>query len=329
MENTIDINISLLYDNSPLPTAFVDNKGNIIYSNTAFNALVSDNTINIIHNGTAYEKLLDINNRKFRVYATPAKDYSVVNLFAYDNSYDKYISALCATVRNAAYAVSFAADNLQSLMGNDEKISSIIKSIDGTMLSLLSEFLIPEQIKFLNDAMPDEFKPVSVSEGMREFADELSSILVKQPIGLTVSVSAGHYAVVDIKSIRLLFTDFICQIMNGEYAVDGIAVKLYRSSAFHIRAETVCSRITRCEKRYSSRCVEKFSDFSPQKELEDILKRRFGCEINITEAADICKMYMDIPIAEVAAYELNSPMKKYGSKSKLSDERIMLSRFDF
>lgn len=321
--------IKSIYDKSIMAAAAVGEDGSVVYSNTAFDVLFGGDTsaLKNIHNGSSYERYIFCGSVPCRLYVTACGEFSVVNVSRCGSDFDGYIPVLSAAVRHAASAVSAATDSLDELFGGDEKLALLLNTIDGSVMTLLSEFLIPEQTVLLAGAEADDFPVISVSADAEKYASDLSLIFADQPVAVNTAISAGMSARIDMKSVRLLLTDFAVKSMEGEYYIDGFGIKVVRSDENMMTMSLACSRISKREQVLSSRAVPKCG-FTPAQMLSELLESKFGCKVRYAESADFCTISVDIPCAEnTAADRLRSSGRFFGAPGRFSDENIMMARF--
>lgn len=317
-----------LYDNSLLPAA-VSSRGGLVYRNKAFEPFVPElsSELSSLHTGEAYEKYVYCGGRLYKAYVSPVNgSESLVNIAPAASFSDDCFEVLNAAVRHAVSAVSAAADNLFDLYGT-EPAAKLLSVIDSSMLTLLSEFLIPEEIMELTGHKCSDFPPVSVSAGLTRLADELSEVLSRHNILINAKIASGMFARIDMRAVKLLFTDFAVKAMEGERHVEAIGITLSRKGADHMTAKLSCGYIMRLPSVLSSEAVAKPKGYSPAEKLKALLSGIFGCDISCSDNGDSCYICIDIPMTEDPPSDgLRSPVRFYG-KDRFSDENAYLSRF--
>lgn len=322
--------VRALYDDSVMAAAAVNGAGSVIYTNSAFDRVFEGNIPELadIHTGAAYEKYIFCGGAAYRVYVTPSDGISVAAFAPCASVYDSFMPVLNAAVRYAAEGISRVTDRLDDLFGGDMKLASMLNEIDRSMMTLLSEFLIPEQVAALSAAKKEDFAAVSVSESAEKYAASLQTVLIKQPMGINASISAGLYARIDIKSLLIIMTDFLVSCMEGEYYVDGIGIKLNRSGEDRMIFTLSCSRLTGQDQRLASSAVKKPSDYLPRNKLIELMEKKFGCRIRIVDNLNNSQISADIKcITQPGAYGLRSSVRFFGAPARYSDENVMLARF--
>ncbi|MCI7767493.1 MAG: hypothetical protein MSJ26_05875 [Oscillospiraceae bacterium] len=321
-------NIRRIYDNSLLPAAAVGRDG-LVYSNPPFAEFAEELSTELaeLHTGNAYEKYVYCGGRLYKAYISPLSDsISIVNITPAASFSDDCFEVLNAAVRHAVSSVSAAADNLFELCGS-EPAARLLSVIDSAMLTLLSEFLIPEEIMQLRGRKLSNFSPVSVSAGLTRLSEELSEVLSRHNIQINTSVSAGMFACVDIRAVKLLLTDFTVRAMEGERHVEAIGIKLARKDASTMRITLTCGYIMGFPSELRSEAVAKPAGYSPSEELKTVFCGLFGCNVSYNYTPDYCSAVIDIPMSESPGFSgLRSPVKHYG-QNRFSDENAYLSRF--
>lgn len=317
--------ITAVCENSPMPTAVIRN-GKAVYKNPAYISTL----------GTAepplweemlcapLEKTITISSKPYRMYVTPCEGFSVISLAPESET----VGVLSAAVRKAASAVSAAADTIAEMSEDFRGKNELLGTIDGTMLTLLSEFLIPEEISVLKGCSACDFPPVSISETARELAAELGEAFARMPIAVSCNVSAGLFARLDAKGLSLLLTSFISEETGGEYLPDGISVTLARTAPDKMELTAAVSRIAKRENPLSDRAIAKPSGYAPENELYELMTEKFGCIFTQKATSDCTSLTVKIPMCPPPPMDrLRSPMKKYGGMSRFSDTNLMLSRY--
>ena len=317
-----------IYDNSLLPAAVVSAEG-IVYCNKAFEPFVNSfsSDISSLHSGEACEKYIYSGSKLYKAYISPINSSeSLVNIAPASSFSDDCFEVLNAAVRHAVSTVSAAADNLFELY-ETEPAAKLLSVIDSSMLTLLSEFLIPEEIMQLMGRECSDFAPVSISAGLTQLSDELSEVLSRHNIHINANIAPGMFARIDMRAVKLLFTDFAVKAMEGERHVEAIGITLARKGADRMRASLICGYIMRIHSELVSEAVIKPDDYSPAARLKALLRGIFGCDISISESADCCSAVIEIPMSEAPATDrLRSPVRFYG-QNRFSDENAYLSRF--
>ncbi|MBP3309722.1 MAG: hypothetical protein J6L05_02790 [Ruminococcus sp.] len=321
-------NIRRIYDNSLLPAAAVGRDG-LLYSNSPFAEFAEELSSELadLHTGKAYEKYVYCGGRLYKAYISPlSESESIVNIAPAASFSDDCFEVLSAAVRHAVSSVSAAADDLFELCGS-EPAAKLLNVIDSAMLTLLSEFLIPEEIMQLKGRKLSDFGPVSVSSGLTRLSDELSEVLSRHNTQINASVPAGMFACVDIRAVKLLLTDFAVRAMEGERHVEAIGIKLFRKDAQSMRITLTCGYIMGLPSALQSEAVAKPAAYLPSEELKILFCRLFGCDVSYNYSPDYCSAVIDIPMSEDPEFNsLRSPVKFYG-QNRFSDENAYLSRF--
>lgn len=317
-----------IYDNSLLPAA-VSGKDGLVYCNRAFEPFAAELSSELysLHTGEAYEKYVYCGGRLYKAYVSPVNgSESLVNIAPAASFSDDCFEVLNAAVRHAVSTVSAAADNLFDLYGT-EPAAKLLSVIDSSMLTLLSEFLIPEEIMQLRESKFSDFAPVSVSSGLTRLADELSEVLSRHNIQINANIAAGMFARIDMRAVKLLLTDFAVTAMEGERHVEAIGITLARKGADRMRVSLTCGYIMKLPSELASEAVVKPDDYSPAGKLKALLCGIFGCDISCLENADCCSVMIDMPMSEAPRSEgLRSPVRFYG-QDRFSDGNAYLSRF--
>lgn len=317
-----------LYENSLLPAA-VSGRNGLVYCNKAFEPFVPElsSELSSFHTGEAYEKYVYSGGRLYKAYVSPVNDCeSLVNIAPAASFSDDCFEVLNAAVRHAVSAVSAAADNLFELY-ETESAAKLLSVIDSSMLTLLSEFLIPEEIMQLGGRKCSDFPPVSVSAGLTRLADELSEVLSRHNVLINANIAAGMFARIDMRAVKLIFTDLAVRAMEGERHVEAIGITLSRKGADRMTAKLTCGYIMRLPSELSSEAVIKPSDYAPAEKLKALVSGIFGCDFSCSENGDHCSVSVDIPMSEAPSADgLRSPVRYYG-KERFSDENAYLSRF--
>lgn len=333
---TVNIDdVKKMYGVSALPAAAIGADGAVIYSNDAFGALFRDDGSmpKIIHTGKAYDEYIIFGGREYRMYVTPYGELSVAVFIACGDGME---STLSAAVRHAADGITHCADEIDIMLSSDgssvpdiDAVRNMLNSIDRSVMTLLSEFLIPEQIRLLRYSRAEDYPTVSISESAEQLAAALGAVLVSQPLGIITNVAAGMFARIDVKSLRLIMTDYVVSCLeNGEYDVDGVGITLTRVGEDKMLLTLSCSIITKRNRRLESSAVPKPLGSTLREELIGLMKQKFGCNIEISEDINCRQIRAEIPRSEDPRSEvIKSPVRVFGSQSRFSDENIMLSRF--
>lgn len=317
--------IAAICKNSPMPTAVIRN-GKAVYKNPAYISKLGNSEPPLCERmlSAPLEKAVVIGSKPYRMYVTPCDGFAIVSLAPENDT----VSVLSAAVRKAASAVSAAADTIAEISEDFKGRNELLGTIDGTMLTLLSEFLIPEEISLLRGCTPEDFPPVSVSEVGRSLSDELGEVFARMPIAVSSNVSAGLFAKLDAKALSLLLTSFISEETGGEYLPDGISVTLSRTAPDKMELTAAVSRIAKRENPLSDRAAVKPSDYAPEKELMELMTEKFGCSFKQTVKSDCSSLTVIIPMCPPPPMDrLRSPLKKYGGMSRFSNTNLMLSRY--
>lgn len=317
-----------IYDNSLLPAA-VAGKDGLVYCNRAFGPFAPELSSELasLHTGEAYEKYVYCGGRLYKAYVSPVNGCeSLVNIAPAASFSDDCFEVLSAAVRHAVSSVSAAADNLFDIY-ETEPAAALLSVIDSSMLTLLSEFLIPEEIMQLRGRKCSDFAPVSVSAELTKLSDELSEVLSRHNIQINANIASGMFSRIDMRAVKLLLTDFAVKTMEGERHVEAIGIRLFRNGADRMRVSLTCGYIMRLPSELVSEAVIKPEDYSPAEKLKALVSGIFGCDISCSESADCCSLMIDIPMSETPRSEgLRSPVKFYGQE-RFSDENAYLSRF--
>lgn len=317
-----------IYDNSLLPAA-VSGRDGLVYRNKAFEPFVPElsSELSSLHSGEAYERYVYCGGRLYKAYVSPVNDgESLINIAPAASFSDDCFEVLSAAVRHTVSAVSAAADNLFELF-ETEPAAKLLNVIDSTMLTLLSEFLIPEEIMELNGGKCSDFPAVSVSAGLTRLADELSEVLSRHNILINANVAPGMFARIDMRAVKLLLTDFAVKAMEGERHVEALGIRLFRNGSDRMRVSLTCGYIMRLHTELSSEAVAKPEHYSSAEKLRALVSSIFGCAVSYSDSADCCSVTIDIPMSEPPETDgLRSPVKYYGH-NRFSDENAYLSRF--
>lgn len=316
-----------MYDCSPLPAALMDKSG-IIYANRAFepfSAEINDNTVSGFC-GSA-EKYIYCGGKLFKAYISPFSDRTfLINITDAASFSDDYFEVLSAAVRHASSKIAAASDDLFELYST-EPAAKLLNVINSSMLTLISEFLIPEEIIQLERITPEDLAPVSVSKALTQLAEHLSDILSSSNVQINANIAAGMFAKVDMRAVTLYLTDFAVKAMNGERHIEAIGIRLFRNGADRIKIALTCGHILGLPSELYDESVSKPENYSPESVLEAILTSHFGCTVSRTENADLCSVTLDMPMSEAALSDsLHSPVRIYG-KDRFSDESAFFSRF--
>lgn len=337
----VDINdVKNMYDISALPAAAVGRDGAFIYNNDAFSALCGEGARppRIAHTGKAYDKYIELGGREYRIFVTPYEDMSVAVFFDCGGT-GGTAPALSAAVRHAVSSITHSADELNDILraaadgqtadNGADAVTELLNSVDRTAMTLLSEFVIPEQIRLLRHSRAEEYDVVSVSESAERLADALSAVLAKQPLGIVTNIAAGMFARMDIKALKLLVTSYVTDCLeNGEYDIDGIGITLVRRGEDRMLLTLSCSIIAKRGRRLESSAVVKPAGYAPADELAAAMKEIFGCSIDVSDDMNCRQIRVEMKCAEgPRSDEFRSPIRVYGTLSRYADENVMLSRF--
>lgn len=330
MLNTIvPAKLCRVYDSSLLPAAVMDKSG-IIYANKAFEPFSAEISPDIISGCTgSAEKFLYCGGRLFKAYISPFSDSAfLINITPAASFPDDCFEVLNAAVRHAVSKVSAASDGLFELC-DSEPAARLLNIINSSMLTLMSEFLIPEEIMQLKSTSAGAYPPVSVSKALTQLAERLSDILSRHNVQINANIAAGMFAKADMRAVTLFLTDYAVKAMNGERHIEAIGIRLFRSGADRMRIVFTCGHILGLPSELDDNSVPKPENYSPESELEAILTGSFGCEISRKETPDLSSVAIDMPMSEAPVSDgLHSPLKIYG-KDRFSDESAYLSRFGF
>lgn len=323
--------ISRIFDSSATAAAVVRRDGEILYKNAACEKLLDggDCELYSVYNGTSYEKTVLWGMKSLRLCVTPLEgECCLVSIVPERGNYTYLLSG---AVRKAAGSVSGFLEELSEICA-DGRSRQLLDSLDGAMLTLLSEALIPEELEILNATAPCDHEIICVSEAVRRFVDELgrasASSLLFIPEGRK-KIASGLYARIPESALRLLLLDFISVCMDGEYCVEGIGIQLSRD-AFSESAvlELTCGFIGHKENASLGRGLGKPEGAAlPVSGLEETLKSGFGCEISRRGNSDFSAIRVKIPLAEPKGIDLvRAPVKLYGSFCAGFDIRAYLAR---
>lgn len=318
-----------IYDTSPMPAAIAADSG-FIYCNKSFTELMGADIslLGAVHTGSSYEKHIYSSGRLFKAYITVLSDNeSLVNISEASSFSDACFDVLEAAVRYAVSKVTSAADGLYEICGSEG--AELLNMIDTSMLTLLSEFLIPEEIRILRKSQAGDFPTESVSGRLNSFGEELSELFAKQSVHVNLSIASGMFARIDMRGVVLLLTDFAVKVLEGERSVEAVSVKLARHNAENMRLVFSCGHLMGLPSQLESESVDKPDMYSPAEELKKLLCEMFGCKTDMTYSVGYSSITVDIPIAETPDFKcLRAPVKTYG-RSRFSDENVFMSRFGF
>ncbi|MBQ7784444.1 MAG: hypothetical protein IJ368_10785 [Oscillospiraceae bacterium] len=316
------------WDSSPLAAVFVDKAGRVLYCNSACTQLMAGCKPDYsgIHNGASYETLIYCSERIFRLYVSPvSEEVSIVNPVEI-SAYGEYTAVLGAAVKNAVNNVSVASDLISEECS--EGMIDALNSIDSTMLTLLSEFLIPEQILAL-EANTADYPAVSLSEAIGSYADELGTVLVKSPTEVFADISGGMFARIDVRSLKLVLSEFITGSFLGEYQPENIKISLFRNGSDTIDLCIGCGYIARIQSDIADSSVPKSCKYIPAEHLKSLLTEKFGCVFKVNSYADCSTLTITLPMADFTPDGLHSSMKRYNVSGRFSDERACFARLGF
>ncbi len=322
--NVVFDSVKNFWDNSPLAAVLVDAQGNVLYYNSACELLLGDHALDYsgIHNGEAYERLMYSSGRVFKLYVSPiADDKSIINPVEV-SVYGEYVSVLGAAVKNAINNVAVASDLIAEKCSNS--VRDELDSIDSSMLTLLSEFIIPEQLAALEAA--ESFKVVSLSEELCNYADELNTIFIKKPAEIYADIQKGMFAAADVCSLKLVISDYILACFLKEYQPENIRISLMRCGADKIELRVACGYISRIQSDISDSSVSKPHGYAPAERLKALLSEKCGFVFNISSYADCCVLSVEIPMADYSADGVHSSKVNFRASSRFSDERAVFAR---
>ena len=315
-----------VFDSSSLPAAVIDKSG-IIYANKAFEPFAAEVSPEIISGcESSAEKYVCCGGKLFKAYISPfVKGAFLINITPAATFSDDCFEVLSAAVRHAVSKVAAASDDLFELYGT-EPAARLLNIINSSMLTLMSEFLIPEEIMQLKNAAA-EYAPVSVSKALTQFSERLSEIFSRHNVQINANIAAGMFAKADMRAVTLFLTDFAVKAMNGERHIEAIGIRLFRNGADRMKIVLTCGHMLGLPSELSDESVAKPETYSPESELEALLASRFGCRISRTDNADLSSVTIDMPMSEAPISDgLHSPLKIYG-RDRFSDESAYLSRF--
>ena len=316
-----------VFDSSPLPSAVMDKSG-IIYANKAFEFFAAEISTDIITGcKAAAEKYVCCGGKLFKAYiSTFANNAFLINITPAASFSDDCFEVLSAAVRHAVSKVAAASDDLFELY-NTESAAKLLNIINSSMLTLMSEFLIPEEIMQLKNTPTGGYAPTSVSKALTQFSERLSEIFSRHNVQINANISAGMFAKADMRAVTLFLTDFAVKAMNGERHIEAIGIRLFRNGADRMKIVLTCGHILGIPSELSDESVLKPENYSPESELETLLAGCFDCRISRTDNADLSSVTIDMPMSETPMSDgLHSPMKIYG-RDRFSDESVYLSRF--
>lgn len=328
--------IARIFDRSASAAAVVNGCGEVLYRNSScirlFDEVRSDSglpDLSAIHSGLSYERSVMWGIRRFRLCVTPlGGDSSLVNIIPEN---ENYISMLSAAVRKAA---GNAAEYMESLSEccTDSGIAAL-NGIDGALLTLLSEALIPEELELLGSTAASDYEIICISETVRRFVRELDSAVMTLPMQLFVSdidgnIESGLYSRISSNALRLLMMDFISECMDGEYRIEGAGIRLARDGFENYAVlELSCGFIGHTENIPENRALSVPTGMRPVRELERALAKKFGCEISHRADSVMSVLRVRIPLCELnEANAVRYPLRFYGQASEFSDIRAYLAR---
>ena len=319
-----------LYDRSFMAAAAVTTEGRIVYSNPVFSQLNEKIVSEVCGaaSDTPTEKLIFSGPSSYHMFVTPYEGISVVTLSPCGSLFDDYIPMLSAAVRDTLNKVTNASDRIDENFNSGDIMTALLNSIDSSLMALLSEFIIPEHIFALRSSKPEDFPVVSVSEGARRFAEELSGIISSQPVAMSTTISPGMFARVDLKALILVFAGFIVSCMEAEFYMDAISVRLERTGESSMTFTVSCSNITKKPQTLVSYSLSKKLPFQPEEELARLIEEKFDCRIKHFVGEGYMNTSAEIPMAEspFGSSVKNSKGMFFGY-SRFSETNIMLSRF--
>ena len=323
--------ISRIFDRSATAAVVVRRDGEILYKNAACEKLLNggEYELSSVYNGASYEKNVLWGMRPFRLCVTPLEGECCLVSIVPER--ENYTYLLSGAVRKAAGNVSGFLEEL-SEQCTDSGSRKLIGSLDGAMLTLLSEALIPEELEILNGTAPCEYEIVCVSEAVRRFIDELGHASAYSPLFIPEGrrkIAPGLYATIPESALRLLLMDFISVCMGGEYYIESVGIQLSRDAFSECAVlELTCGFIGHKENITLGRGLTIPEGMSPPVcELESLLESSFGCEISKSGNSDFSVLTVKIPLAEPNGLNsVRKPQKSYGSICAGCDIRAYLAK---
>ncbi len=328
--------IARIFDGSASAAAVVNGCGEVLYRNSScirlFDEVRSDSglpDLSAIHSGLSYERSVMWGIRRFRLCVTPlGGDSSLVNIIP---ERANYIPMLSAAVRKAAGNAAQYMDRLSECC-TDSGIAAL-NGLDGALLTLLSEALIPEELELLGSTSAAGYEVICISETVRQLVRELDSAAMTLPMKLFVSdidgnIASGLYARISSNALRLLMIDFISECMDGEYCIEGAGIRLARDGFENYAVmELSCGYIGHTENIPKNRAVSVLPEMRPVRELERVLAEKFGCEISHGADSVMSVLRVRIPLCEPdEASALRYPLRYFDHASEFSDIRAYLAR---
>ena len=329
-----------MYDNSRMPAAAVGMNGSIVYSNSAYVSVFgAELPVNETEGfGDPYEKLISYGGKLYRMYVTPIGNISLLTFSEAGTDMEQVFTVLGAAVKHTAASAFTALDEIYDLvrdsicdnMRDNQRIKNYLNCVDSNIMTLLSELVIPEQIVDLRDGSA-EYECISVSEEMKIFAEKMSEIFLRQPVAVNSKISAGLTAVIDMRPVCILLTDFIMSCMEGDISIDALSVRLFHKTDDFMEAKVTCSIISGKKQYLESLAVIKPDGYNLREELKRLLAERFGCRFLYNSSDTFKSMSVEIPYVEVKMnlddLHADTSMVPYIPSVRFTDENILLSRF--
>lgn len=343
LRNVVGSDMELLgrmYDNSRMPAAAVGLNCCIIYSNSAYMSVFgAELPVNKTESlGESCEKLISYGGKTYRMYVTPIENFTLLTFSEAGTDMEQVFTVLGAAVKHTA-ASAFGAldeiydlvrDNMCNNLRDNQRIKNYLNCVDSYIMTLLSELVIPEQIVDLRDVSA-EYECISVSEEMKIFVEKVSEIFLRQPVAVNSKISAGLTAVIDMRPVCILLTDFIMLCMEGDVSIDALSVRLLHKTDEFIEAKVTCSIISGKKQYLESLAVIKPDGYDPREELKRLLAERFGCRFSYNSSDTFKSMSVEIPYVEVKMnmdeLRADTSMVPYIPSVRFTDENILLSRF--
>lgn len=339
--DVFDMNsLGAIYDNSRMPAAVVDNDGKIVYSNSAYTSVFGND---ILYNERkapedSYEKLIPYGGKMYRMYVTPCGSLILLTFSESGKDMEQLFAVLGAAVKHTAASAFNALDEIYALVRDrmcddlldNQRIRNYLNCVDSYIMTLLSELVIPEQIVDLRNESA-EYECISVSEEMKIFVEKMSEIFLRQPVAINSKISAGLTAVIDMRPVCVLLTDFITSCMEGNVFIDALSVCLFQKTDDFMEVKVTCSIISGKKQYLESLAVVKPEGYDPREELKRLLAERFGCRFSYKSSDTFKSISVEIPYVEIKMdmddLRVNTSMVPYIPSVRFTDENILLSRF--
>ncbi|MGN0664989.1 MAG: hypothetical protein ACI4KF_00540 [Huintestinicola sp.] len=335
--------VQALYSASEMACAVTDSLGRRLYSNAAFDKLFCDDIPSLegFHTGSSGARNIFSGGRLIKVHITLLNDReSMLNFSVFDTAEGMlslslvrdYITGISAAVRHAASEIGMAADAIYEGRHEDNEASlcSQLNTIDGAMLTLLSEFIVPEElaVKFGDDV---PVPPRDISGELEDYAEAVSALLARHPVEFSAeSIDRGIFAGVDTHMLRLILTDFIVKVLDGEVISETIRLSLSRlgDTAVLMIASGSANMIPQSPHMlFSSRAVKGGvlpSDTSGY--LVKLFCDRYGCTFHTANGGGFRALGIKMPCSSSGS-TLHSSVRFRSAPVRYSDENVMLSRF--